>query len=1340
MSWPTTNDDPATTLLRNKLAAKDTQLAAQDTELLRRAEQLDELKNTLNQTLHKLNQEVANGLNLESTLAKCRGDLSSEQLVSQNSQAAVLAMQEKLKEQDLEIRGLELNLESMSHNSNNSTTRTSKLEKEKSTLEARVRELEGNLRELSSPAPSTTATPSRSRAASRRRSSSVSDTRVAALEQDLRDTRASLAQKDAELQTASTKLSQTQTDLVRAENEKVATDKRQQAQIRELQSTLQEKEEDLELLRQQQPDGSREDELLKRIDEDEAKIAALQRLSAEAPKLKERVRQLEQQLLVESEHVMEMDRRNIELVREKEEALDEADDARAQVTQLTEAVKERDTHIAKQRQTQPNASEADVERLLVAIERIRGERDNLRRDVEFLQQESHFTEEALRSRIAALEQQTQSAQSPSLDQSVLEEKDQEIRRVGRVAMASAIVIEHLRSGMGVTAQQFLNASTSSEGAQGRLRVTDLQFSPHRRRNSDTSVFDLTVNDATQASAVQLETQIAELSQALDEVTAERDALNLQATNLTRDLEAAKRDINEGETRYTELQFHQLSSMTVNAATEALRQQLAEQESRVLRRTELVGILQHDNQQIVMNMKLQEERMMELTQELDMLTAQKEAMVEDCAEARHARDAALARVEEMDVEMERLGDAEEEICAMVGVVFGTVGHSRDALHQLREDAAANVLTLRSSWEAVKAELEQRQQALNAEVRQLKEQLELKDRMLADNDLEGEIARLRVVHVEEMGTLQHRLVELSSSLDEAQTRCIAAEANYQQAFSESTRSKEGMENAVADAEGLKLEMSALRDEHAEALQSLRDELAATKTETQKAQEALQEVEDLRRDLLNELQLLQNGSESRQRQLEDRVLELECLLEEQTARGDTLSEETDALRDQVQRETELRAEEKTQLEGAVENVQQAEVELAELRQELESVSQELARARLDADVGQEEKLALQEEITALKAQVQKVLSAQRVLESQVKDKEQLVATLNAEIESGKAQFSRVDKACKAAEMNLSLQTVQHRREVSELQRQVAALQAQPDLQAMVVELEERNAEMDELLKRKNLELEEYDDQAIEIKTASKKLAEKVESLTRKVKKLEAKLEAAKTAAASPPPAAAPVPIVQPQPRQRTNTFSSIASAAPSISSLPSVSSIASVPAVPPIPSYIPRSPSRNRVASGSALPRPKTPERKAIPTVFRSQTPERRAAVFMPPSPSAPVLGQKRRAPDDFENVHVPTQAFNADSMPDDGTPRMVRRPPGGGFTPTLEDLERENAQLRGEVDATSEKLKKMTDELQAPTEDDERRDQEEMQEVSEAVLGVAETAERDECDPDDENSDGDELESA
>ncbi|KAF7292534.1 hypothetical protein MKEN_01472400 [Mycena kentingensis (nom. inval.)] len=551
-----------------------------------------------------------------------------------------------------------------------------------------------------------------------------------------------------------------------------------------------------------------------------------------------------------------------------------------------------------------------------------------------------------------------------------------------------------------------------------------------------------------------------------------------------------------------------------------------------------------SQQTVMNMKLQEERMMELTQELDMLTAQKEA-----------------------------------------IWNGWVMRKKIFARWLESSAAAKVLTLRSSWEAVKAELEQRQQALEAQVRQLKEQLELKDRMLAHNDLEGEIARLRVVHVEEMGTLQHRLVELSSSLDEAQTRCIAAEANYQQPFSEATRSKEGMENAVADAKGLKLEISASKDEHAEALQSLRDELAATKTEAQKAQEALQEVEDLRQDLLKELQLLQNGSESRQRQLEDRVSELECLLEEQTARGDTFSEETDALRDQVQWGTELRAEEKARLDGVAENVQQAEGELAELHQELEAVSQELARAGLDADVGQEEKLALQEELRRLRR------------------REQLVANLNAEIESGKAQFSRVDKACKAAEMNLSLQTT--------------------DLQAMVVELEERNAEMDELLKRKNLELEEYDDQAIELQ---------------------------------------PRPLLQLQRqcrlcnrRQRTNTFSSIASAAPS---LPSVSSIASVPAVPPIQSYIARSPSRSRVASGLALPRPKTPEQKAMPTVFRSQTPERRATVFMPPSPSAPVLGQKRRAPDDFENVHIPTQAFNADSMPDEGTPRMVR-PPGGGL---------------------------------------------------------------------------------
>jgi len=168
----------------------------------------------------------------------------------------------------------------------------------------------------------------------------------------LKDTRASLGQRETELRGATAKLAQAQNDLVKVENEKLASDKRLHAELRDLRVELREKDEELKYLREEQGDGGREEELLKRIDEDEAKIAALEMLLADAPEtqaLKERLRHLEQRLLIESERVLEMEGRHIELIREKEEALDEVEDARAQTAKLSEELRQKEAGMNLQR-------------------------------------------------------------------------------------------------------------------------------------------------------------------------------------------------------------------------------------------------------------------------------------------------------------------------------------------------------------------------------------------------------------------------------------------------------------------------------------------------------------------------------------------------------------------------------------------------------------------------------------------------------------------------------------------------------------------------------------------------------------------------------------------------------------------------------------------------------------------------------------------------------------------------------------------------------------------------------------------------------------------------------
>jgi myosin protein heavy chain len=91
-------------------------------------------------------------------------------------------------------------------------------------------------------------------------------------------------------------------------------------------------------------------------------------------------------------------------------------------------------------------------------------------------------------------------------------------------------------------------------------------------------------------------------------------------------------------------------------------------------------------------------------------------------------------------------------------------------------------------------------------------------------------------------------------------------------------------------------------------------------------------------------------------------------------------------------------------------------------------------------------------------------------------MIASLTSDLEHVMAQLARAEKTGKAAEVNLSLQNAQHRRETSELQKQLTALQSQPDLAGVIADLEERNNEMEELLKNKCAEIEENDDRALE------------------------------------------------------------------------------------------------------------------------------------------------------------------------------------------------------------------------------------------------------------------------
>ena len=87
-----------------------------------------------------------------------------------------------------------------------------------------------------------------------------------------------------------------------------------------------------------------------------------------------------------------------------------------------------------------------------------------------------------------------------------------------------------------------------------------------------------------------------------------------------------------------------------------------------------------------------------------------------------------------------------------------------------------------------------------------------------------------------------------------------------------------------------------------------------------------------------------------------------------------------------------------------------------------------------------------------------------------------MKGDVERTKADLARSEKSWKTAEVNLSLQNAQRKREMTELERELSAFRSMPNLEQALAELEERNSEMEELLRNKCVEIEENDDRALE------------------------------------------------------------------------------------------------------------------------------------------------------------------------------------------------------------------------------------------------------------------------
>lgn len=319
-----------------------------------------------------------------------------------------------------------------------------------------------------------------------------------------------------------------------------------------------------------------------------------------------------------------------------------------------------------------------IETLLMAVDRLRGERDDLRRALEFSETETRFTAQTMQKRIHTLTQKT--------DGSSTYNRQNDRLLLGITALG--VVVNHLRTRLHAAEQIHpatdLSHSTAERSAalqdlQSQLEISCQQLTAlEKSRNNlllvvselEAKVHSLTAEvrvaeENTHGALQQAEKQLAATTRAYQNIESERNSLSLQVTNLQTDLGAAQEELADAQSRYSALQAQQLSIMPATGVAHALREQIQELEGRVNRRTEQIGIHQHDIRRLETNLKLQEDRISEMTSELEMMSAQKEAMIEDCAEARDARDQSVSKLEAAELEVERLQEEIDDLKVIHG---------------------------------------------------------------------------------------------------------------------------------------------------------------------------------------------------------------------------------------------------------------------------------------------------------------------------------------------------------------------------------------------------------------------------------------------------------------------------------------------------------------------------------------------------------------------------------------------------------------------------------------------------------------------------------------------------
>jgi len=265
----------------------------------------------------------------------------------------------------------------------------------------------------------------------------------------------------------------------------------------------------------------------------------------------------------------------------------------------------------------------------------------------------------------------------------------------RIAISSLIVVQHLWSALEnaeTSRPELVATRTEHTKARDQAQTQLLQVLQSRDETQEILRGELAAGDDRHSDALKA---MAERDIQINDSRSQLPDLQLHDSTLQSGIAEVRDEPNAAEVRYSPQQLSTLSAAD-HGVVEALKSQLEVLEQRVLRRTEQIGMQQHDIKRLETNLRVAEDTIGELAAELETLSQERACLVEDCAQAREARDETHRRVEELEVEVETsakehdelgqtkvmLRDAQMEVAtngerieAMVHVVAGSMARSK-----------------------------------------------------------------------------------------------------------------------------------------------------------------------------------------------------------------------------------------------------------------------------------------------------------------------------------------------------------------------------------------------------------------------------------------------------------------------------------------------------------------------------------------------------------------------------------------------------------------------------------------------------------------------------------------